>query len=138
MPNRTVHEATSIGLGVALVPLGYQAGLPLPYAFLLGLGSILCVWVNPDLDVAERRRQGMWRLYWYPYGKAVPHRHWISHMPIIGTAVRLIYLLPLLALSYLIRPPTWEVSRVLILGLALGDTLHWLLDITTTSIKRRF
>jgi hypothetical protein len=31
-------------------------------------------------------------LLWLPYQKFIPHRHWLSHAPVIGSAVRLLYL----------------------------------------------
>jgi uncharacterized metal-binding protein len=32
------------------------------------------------------------KFIWLPYQKFIPHRHWLSHAPVIGSAVRLLYL----------------------------------------------
>lgn len=57
--------------------------------FLLG-GLML----GPDLDIHSRqyRRWGGLRWLWLPYRKYVRHRSFLSHGPLIGTTVRLLYL----------------------------------------------
>jgi len=49
---------------------------------------------GPDLDVPSRqfRRWGWLRWIWLPYQKSIPHRSFLSHGPLIGTAIRLAYL----------------------------------------------
>jgi uncharacterized metal-binding protein len=82
----------------------------------------------------------IWRLLWLPYALLIPrHRHPLSHWPILGTTLRLVYLLavpvllwwvaghiiPLPALPHLTLTPLigWSVA-----GLALVDALHWGMD----------
>jgi uncharacterized metal-binding protein len=109
--------------------------------------------VTPDLDVRDRdthaetvmRRTGrclgaIWDLFWLPYAWLIPrHRHPLSHWPILGTALRLVYLLAVPALLWwgmgqLLPLPTlpWLVLTPLtwwaIGGLALVDALHWGMD----------
>lgn len=136
MPSRKVHDTSCLMLGVASVPVGLHLGVPLPYCFLLGAGAISGIFLSPDLDIADKFRFGFARIYWYPYSKAIPHRHWISHFPIIGTAIRITYILPLLVLIYLLIPVSWDKVYYPLIGLMISDGLHWLLDITTTRIKR--
>lgn len=110
--------------------------------------------VTPDLDVryrntysetimrhtAGRLAGGFWDWIWLPYAYLIPrHRHWLSHAPIIGTALRLLYLLAIPALLW------WVLGHILTLpalpqialspaalwalgGLALVDALHWVMD----------
>jgi uncharacterized metal-binding protein len=77
----------------------------------------------------------VWQWVWYAYAIAIPHRHWTSHGPIVGTAGRVAYCLLwwwVLArhsrvpfdLQALIRP---EVAIVLF-GLACSDIMHWIRD----------
>jgi len=52
------------------------------------------LWLSPDLDIYSDpfKRWGWLRWIWLPYQNNVVHRSWISHGPIIGTLLRLLYL----------------------------------------------
>jgi uncharacterized metal-binding protein len=56
--------------------------------------------LGPDLDIhsVQYRRWGPLRWIWLPYRKALRHRSRLSHGPIIGTALRVIYLSAWIAL----------------------------------------
>ncbi len=56
---------------------------------------------GPDLDIYSRqfRRWGPARVIWIPYQRLCKHRSWFSHGPLVGTVLRLIYLLSWLALG---------------------------------------
>ncbi|OKH32266.1 metal-binding protein [[Phormidium ambiguum] IAM M-71] len=49
---------------------------------------------GPDLDIYSRQfqRWGYLRWIWIPYQKSLRHRSFLSHGPIIGTALRSLYL----------------------------------------------
>uniref|UniRef100_A0A7C3VJ75 Metal-binding protein n=1 Tax=Planktothricoides sp. SpSt-374 TaxID=2282167 RepID=A0A7C3VJ75_9CYAN len=49
---------------------------------------------GPDLDIYSRQfqRWGWFRWLWLPYQKCLRHRSFLSHGPIIGTVVRVLYL----------------------------------------------
>uniref|UniRef100_B8HTG8 Metal-binding protein n=1 Tax=Cyanothece sp. (strain PCC 7425 / ATCC 29141) TaxID=395961 RepID=B8HTG8_CYAP4 len=55
---------------------------------------------GPDLDIhsCQYRRWGWLRWIWLPYQKTLRHRSFLSHGPIMGTALRLLYLGSWLAL----------------------------------------
>lgn len=94
--------------------------------------------LSPDLDVERgsianhhARRIGWlfgaaWRVYWYPYALAIPHRHWLSHIPIASTLGRLVYLLWWLPL--VINPLPWAWIATGALGLVVVDLLHIIMD----------
>lgn len=50
--------------------------------------------LGPDLDIHSNqyKRWGPLRWIWLPYQIALPHRSHLSHGPLIGTALRVIYL----------------------------------------------
>ncbi|EKQ67834.1 putative metal-binding protein [Leptolyngbyaceae cyanobacterium JSC-12] len=50
---------------------------------------------GPDLDIHSRqyRRWGVLRWIWLPYRRSMRHRAFLSHGPIVGTVVRIVYLL---------------------------------------------
>jgi uncharacterized metal-binding protein len=62
--------------------------------YLLG-GLVL----GPDLDIhsCQYRRWGPLRWIWLPYRRCMRHRSWLSHGPVIGTVIRIAYLLGWLA-----------------------------------------
>jgi uncharacterized metal-binding protein len=56
---------------------------------------------GPDLDIYSRQYQrwGFLRWIWLPYQKSLRHRSFLSHGPIIGTTLRVLYLSCLLAIT---------------------------------------
>lgn len=147
----TLVTIAAAGLaGMLALPLALQEAQVLAVV----PGCLAGMFLSPDLDISRNisgwnvRRFGgaagellgfLWRCYWWPYAAAIPHRHWISHTPVLSTLIRLLYLFaPLLAMLYLLgllEPlllwaldyPTLLVSALF--GLSLSDTLHWLLDL---------
>ena len=77
------------GLTVGLV-IDYKTGLIAGTSFLIG-----GLWLSPDLDTESKplKRWGILKIFWYPYRKIIPHRSFLSHGIIIGSSLRLIYLL---------------------------------------------
>lgn len=59
---------------------------------------------GPDLDIysVQYKRWGCLKLMWLPYRKLLRHRSWLSHGPIIGTSLRLIYVGVWLAMSIIL------------------------------------
>ena len=82
--------------------MGWSNGLITGGAFLIG-----GLWLSPDLDTRCRalRRWGPLQLLWWPYRRLLRHRSLFSHGPLIGTALRLSYLLAWLALLLLLLSP---------------------------------
>lgn len=68
-----------------------------PALALLAYGSHLLggLFFSPDLDLVSRpyKRWLFLKFIWKPYQQLIPcHRHWLSHAPLIGSTLRLIYL----------------------------------------------
>jgi len=116
-----------------------------------GAGVLLGVLISPDMDVdkgnisdsyirrVSRPVQWAWRLAWQPYAWSVPHRHTISHFPILGTILRIWYIFALLNLisltGYYLRINDtlsflWIWDWALFLGLVHADIIHWIADNT--------
>jgi uncharacterized metal-binding protein len=137
----------------------FQTGTPDPILFPFGCmaGMIL----TPDLDInhpmiaeSNIRRMtggagtflaGFWYVYWFPYSRLIGHRSWVSHFPIVSTFIRLFYLLLLPGIVlYLLTGNVEPIARGVyspdfwwfVGGLGLSDTVHFLMDITVTAIKR--
>jgi uncharacterized metal-binding protein len=109
------HAAASVVLAVpsALVALGVTGDQRIAGA--VALGCAAGVPMTPDLDQEGigwiewqmvRWTFGLgflWLMAWYGYAKILPHRHPLSHAPVIGTAIRVAWLaLWVLALDRLV------------------------------------
>ncbi|MCL1464522.1 metal-binding protein [Argonema galeatum] len=118
---------------------------------------------GPDLDIYSRQfqRWGWLRWIWIPYQTSLRHRSFLSHGPIIGTALRSLYLVcgiavlgwlllflanfvgayttnwqifANLATAFLIQYPTEWIA--LFIGLELGAMSHSLSDWGGSAYKR--
>ena len=148
MPSGITHARSSLALAVGGGLLAfYQFDQSLLHSAALAGGSLLGILITPDLDVNEgcisrevvRRLAGpvlsaVWFAFWRPYSLVMPHRSPLSHFPVLGTAVRLLYLSILPALVFwfsgggvgALRFPEW--GWWVVGGLALSDLLHFLMD----------
>ena len=89
------------GIAVGLI-FGTQYGILSALAFLVG-----GYWLSPDLDTHSNalKRWGLIQILWWPYRKVISHRSIFSHGPIIGTGLRLFYLMGFgLIMNFLLHP----------------------------------
>jgi uncharacterized metal-binding protein len=112
MASGKVHDRASVLFGaLAMIPVMavLQAAYD-PSDVLIGgvatfCGGMLAQVINPDLDIdgitrAERNLLNlftplgvMWVAFWTPYALALPHRSLWSHFPVLGTVIRVGYML---------------------------------------------
>ena len=135
----TLIVGAPIGMAAAMW-WGADAGFIAAAACLIG-----GFWLSPDLDTHSNalRRWGPLRGLWWPYRHLIPHRSLWSHGPLIGTALRLLWLLSWwVVLSLLIGWPTnaglpplvsWlkqqpQQAIALAIGLEASAWLHLILD----------
>lgn len=96
MPMGRIHDRITLwGLPLVvtitlLITRDSTIVLILSASYLVG-GLIL----GPDLDIHSRpyKRWGWLRWIWLPYQRTIPHRSVLSHGPLIGTTLRILYLL---------------------------------------------
>lgn len=120
-------------------------GAPVSVAGWMAAGVALGFVLGPDLDVdggniamhnmrrvpfVGRLLSWPWRFIWFPYAKVFKHRSFWTHAPLIGTAIRIIYLALLLwpVKFFTGWVPAWEIGAYMAAGLCLSDFLHWLMD----------
>ncbi|NJO93816.1 MAG: metal-binding protein [Hydrococcus sp. RM1_1_31] len=166
MPSGRTHDRITFWCLPAIVGFSYlltQKGeltLIVASAFLFG-GLMF----GPDLDIysVQFKRWGILRWLWLPYQKFLKHRSQLSHGLIIGTTLRIIYLLvclllaaiPGVALAQLIFGFDWNwqhfardgVRRMiqdypteaiaLTIGLELGAMSHYLSDSIGSALKKQ-
>ena len=120
---------------------------------------------GPDLDIysIQFKRWGLLRYFWLPYQKLFRHRSVFSHGLIIGTVIRLFYLLGILSILAILLVTiaqlffgfywNWQVFTLnsfslikqeylqeaiaLFCGLELGAMSHVLSDLLGSMYKRR-
>lgn len=148
MANGKQHAAASL---LAAIPTGLIAGViagdPLLGASATA-GCIAGVFVTPDLDQPTISKSEsfivrhipvvgwQWLALWDLYSRIIPHRHILSHLPILGTAIRRMYIALWSCLIKAIQGmsialPNGRVLTVEIgsfIGLTVSDSLHWIMD----------
>lgn len=151
---KTHNTMSIIGAGFSMVSgsiiLSPMEALP------MAAGCLMGILLTPDLDQETKNRVEnkliksrifpiriigyLYIWYFLPYALWLPHRSFWSHFPIVSTALRLLYLVPLmlifaLALYYagveIITFLQYNQRTVIlfVLGLVLSDTLHWVMDL---------
>jgi uncharacterized metal-binding protein len=118
---------------------------------------------GPDLDIhsIQFKRWGWFRWIWIPYRGSMRHRSPLSHSPITGTALRIVYLLAWVGavsfVSLALLNEIWQFGwtwrdigvflgrslqknklewLMLCLGLELGALSHYAADLGLTTYKR--
>ncbi len=68
---------------------------------------------GPDLDIHSRQfqRWGWFRWIWQPYQKTLRHRSLWSHGPIVGTTLRVLYLMVCIALVSGLGYSLWQLFQ---------------------------
>ncbi|ABX09745.1 metal-binding protein [Prochlorococcus marinus] len=90
----------SLPFGIVIgITLGLQNGILAGISFALG-----GLWLSPDLDIDSKplKRWGILKIMWWPYRKIIPHRSFFSHGPVIGTTLRVLYLMAIFTFMQLI------------------------------------
>lgn len=105
MPSGRTHDRLTLWMVPAI------AGLSLVLTHSSRLTLIVCggflfsgLMLGPDLDIhsVQFKRWGWFRWIWLPYRHSVRHRSPLSHGPITGTVIRVLYLIGWLGLITLL------------------------------------
>lgn len=162
MPDGSSHAAASILIAGVPWPIWMAnnirpilPAITLEAAMGISFGCLAGILISPDLDLEDLtlsksimyRSNGLvgviWAALWWPYSQLVKHRSILSHGPIIGTLLRLAYLVgtTLLVWTLLAGLFNWPQPNVhtmiwwieypgrwCVIGLALSDAAHWAMD----------
>lgn len=128
------HTAATLGLALIYLTADWRIAVWMPIGLLL----------QPDLDVDGGyigykflRPYSIlyysWKTYWWPYSKVIPHRSGLSHWPLVGTAIRILYLVGPASLVYYFIKGSWPLFYLfdyqsLLKALVLTDFLHFVMD----------
>ncbi len=136
MPNGKTHAAATVVASGAIGPIAFYCGIcSIAQAVALSIGTMTGLLLTPDLDVRIGSRSFWlvrqsfgsfigfaWQWFWQPYARLIPrHRHPLSHLPILGTFLRLVYLFLVLGAAY------WAARTLLIFafGSLAGTGIPW-------------
>ena len=164
MPSGRTHDRITMWVLPIVVAITFwqtrNGNLTLLVATGFMLGGLM---FGPDLDIysVQYQRWGFLRWIWLPYQKSLRHRSFLSHGPVIGTTLRIIYftiILSFIALVLLVIAEklgnvalNWqtlgdEILNALVsykseflalfLGLEVGAMSHYLSDWTGSAYKR--
>ncbi|MBE9216317.1 metal-binding protein [Plectonema cf. radiosum LEGE 06105] len=164
MPSGQTHDRITIWALPFIVVATYwqtrSSGITLLIAAGFMFGGLM---FGPDLDIysIQFQRWGYLRFIWLPYQKSLRHRSFLSHGPLIGTTLRVIYLcglvsivgilILLIAEKLLNMSLNWqEVAKnileiinlhstrflALFIGLELGAMSHSISDWSNSAYKR--
>ena len=144
MPDGRTHTSVTVLTAAYstafLVDRIVNDGYPLR-SLVMVAGCLAGILLTPDLDV-DAGNIGMsiirtwlggipavlWFWYWRPYSKLIPHRSVVSHLPILSTAIRLVYMFWWVPLLYGRFPDVGLWFIWFFAGLALVDLNHAFLN----------
>lgn len=137
MPVYRTHVTVNLllGLPLSLAALKYSAQLQIPEVLAFALAFTYgTLFLHPDLDLVHKIKlfslRGILTLPFRPYSLIFKHRG-ISHIPIIGTLTRVLWLL---GLFWVFALPVWTSPFFwfALSGLAMADLCHIFLDFLST------
>ena len=130
MSSTETHDTFAIAVSFVSTPvLVHYFDYDIPSAVMLSLGILTQLVMSADLDVNRSKIAKRWKfkpliLWWKWYGLLFKHRG-ISHTPLIGTITRLLWIFPIPLAMYHVSS---DLTIFYLLGVAIGDLLHWFLD----------
>jgi uncharacterized metal-binding protein len=164
MPSGRTHDRITMWVLPIVVAITFwqtrNGNLTLLIATGFMLGGLM---FGPDLDIysVQYQRWGFLRWIWLPYQKSLRHRSLLSHGPVIGTTLRIIYFLTILSVIAIVLlliaekvgnvALSWQTLGdgilnalvsyksefiALFLGLEFGAMSHYLSDWTGSAYKR--
>jgi len=120
MPSGVVHDRITIWLLPWIVGITYCLTRSAEMTLIVASGYLFSgMMFGPDLDIhsLQYKRWGIIRSIWLPYRRLLHHRSVFSHGFIIGTCVRLLYLLSIFG--------TLSILAVAIAQLLFGFAWNW-------------
>ncbi|HHP7230118.1 MAG TPA: metal-binding protein [Xenococcaceae cyanobacterium] len=137
MPSGRTHDRITLWLFPGIVALSYLITRNGELTLLVGGGFFFAgLMFGPDLDIysVQFKRWGVLRVIWLPYQKLLRHRSFWSHGLIIGTVIRILYLLGWLflvgifgiAIAQLIGGFEWNWQSFTLATFKLITEVYWL------------
>ena len=164
MPSGKTHDRITLWLSPWITGIAFLLTRDGDLTLIVGASFLFSgLMFGPDLDIysVQFKRWGKLRWIWLPYQKSLSHRSYLSHGPLIGTIIRLLYLLSLITIFAMlgvaimqlfwgfdwnwqkfaqqmlisIRENYRQEAIAVFLGLELGAMSHSLSDFTDSTYK---
>lgn len=133
MPRGTTHELWANLLAVPLSYLYYKFSHSLSDTSIFFFSFIFATFMlSPDLDTKSKSytRWGILSFIWIPYRKFMKHRDFLSHFPVISSALRGIYLITALLLIFSLM----SYAILMVLSFGSSEYKKSFFDILKTSL----
>ncbi len=136
MPSHKTHDTITYLLLIFLIPISLlYIGINI-YSLIFIISYIFAgLMFNGDLDCESKPyyRWKVFRLIWIPYQSLFKHRSFFTHGIIIGTLIRLLYILiiPLIFYYHEIINFVWSYPKFFVFlfcGLEVGSISHTVVD----------
>ncbi len=165
MSSGRTHDRITLWTLPLVVLAAFRVTLDGGFTVIVCVGFLIGGWMfGPDLDIhsVQYKRWGWLRWIWLPYRGRIRHRSRLSHGPLIGTAVRVLYFSGWVALVGLIVVDVinssqgaeltwgdliagigwgiktyWPHWLALLVGLELGACSHYVTDWLTSKPKKK-
>jgi uncharacterized metal-binding protein len=165
MSSGRTHDRITLWALPLVVLLAFRVTLSGWLTGVVCLGFLIGGWMfGPDLDIhsVQYKRWGWLRWIWLPYRGSIRHRSRWSHGPLIGTAVRILYLSFWLGLGGIVVVDLlnsaqrtaltwgelvdglgwalvtyWPWWLALVVGLELGALSHYTADWVSSAVKQK-
>jgi uncharacterized metal-binding protein len=114
MPSGRTHDSITLWCLVPLVALGWWLTEDGTVVLILaGCFLFSGLRFGPDLDIysVQYQRWGWFRWIWLPYRRSMNHRSRLSHGVLIGTILRVAYLVTLVMLVWLALYFLWSLGE---------------------------
>lgn len=154
MSSGAVHKKYNIIVGSAASVWGFF-NLPFDSALAAVFGAILGTVITPDYDLNAALPasfmtripvvKDLWGVVWRPYQVIMKHRSFLSHAPVLSTAIRCIYVLGWIYCVLFVMnlwgigPPASDLSKIIYQNFdkfaitfavwSLQDFTHFVLDL---------
>jgi len=132
MPSGRTHDSITLWSLPLVAGLTFERTQSSGMALLISGGFLFGgLMFGPDLDVHSRqyRRWGLLRWIWLPYRRSMRHRSFWSHGPVVGTLVRLLYLL-----AWLVFFGLGAIALSALVYYAIGSADRWQVMVQQLSI----
>ena len=166
MPSGATHDRITLWTLPWIAGISYGISQNGELTLILAGGFLFSgLMFGPDLDIhsIQYQRWGVFKKIWLPYRSFFRHRSLFSHGPILGTLIRVLYLLVLVAFTAIVAvgiaqlfwgfPWNWQKFALkqlnfltnkywsetisLFIGLELGAMSHSISDLVSSNKKRR-
>ena len=120
MPSGVTHDRITLWILPWVTGITYGLTRSGDLSLILAGGFLFSgMMFGPDLDInsIQYKRWGIFKPIWLPYRKFMSHRSILSHGPIIGTCIRLLYLFLIVAVT--------AIFAVAIAQLIVGFDWNW-------------